>query len=166
MQKAKVKRKSCNSLWSAAEHNNANQDRVAGDAHFGAAMSYDYWKLVHGRNSFDGAGAQVCGYVHYDDTPGDGHGYDNAGWTGAEMVCGDGGTRYRPLTSLDVCAHELGHAVCQYTTAPTAARLTGLAPAATLTAGAYPNPAQDVLRLTLTDGQQTQQPHNQRRGLR
>ena len=90
---------------------------MAGDAHFGAEQTYDYWSVVHGRNSFDNAGTQVRSYVHYDPTPGDGHGYDNAGWTGTEMVYGDGDVKFRPLAALDVCAHELGHAVCQYTAA-------------------------------------------------
>lgn len=29
--------------WTAAEYNNANYDNVAGDAHFGAQSTYDYW---------------------------------------------------------------------------------------------------------------------------
>ena len=31
------------------------------------------------------------------------------------MFFGDGSTYFRPLTSLDVCAHELGHGICQFT---------------------------------------------------
>ena len=101
--------------WTVAEHNNANFDNVAGDAHVGAQATYDYWKNVHGRNSFDNAGAKIKSYVHFDETPGDGVGTENAFWDGAEMIYGDGGTRFRPLTSLDVCGHEIGHAVCEKT---------------------------------------------------
>ena len=101
--------------WLAAQFNNANQDWVAGDAHFGAQQTYDYWSVVHGRQSFDGNGARIKSYVHYDDTPGDGHGYDNAFWNGSVMSYGDGDVKFKPLTSVDICAHELGHAVCQYT---------------------------------------------------
>ncbi|MCA8833204.1 M4 family metallopeptidase [Hymenobacter pini] len=97
------------------EYNNANFDNVAGDAHFGAQATYDYWKNVHGRNSYDNAGAKIKSYVHFDDTPGDGVGYENAYWNGSVMTYGDGASRFRPLTSLDVCGHEIGHAVCEKT---------------------------------------------------
>ncbi|GAB3729008.1 hypothetical protein GCM10027594_11110 [Hymenobacter agri] len=97
------------------EYNNANFDNVSGDAHVGAQATYDYWKNVHGRNSFDNAGAKIKSYVHFDDTPGDGVGYENAYWNGSVMTYGDGASRFRPLTALDVCGHEIGHAVCEKT---------------------------------------------------
>jgi bacillolysin len=97
------------------EYNNANYDNVAGDAHFGAQSTYDYWKGVFGRNSYDNAGAKIKSYVHFDDTPGDGVGYENAYWDGAEMTYGDGASTFKPLTALDVCGHEIGHAVCEKT---------------------------------------------------
>ncbi|WP_052695405.1 M4 family metallopeptidase [Hymenobacter sp. AT01-02] len=100
--------------WTAAEYNNANYDNVAGDAHFGAQATYDYWSAVHGRNSYDNAGAKIKSYVHYDDVPG-GAGYENAYWNGSVMTYGDGATTFKPLTSMDVCAHEIGHAVCEKT---------------------------------------------------
>jgi bacillolysin len=96
------------------EYNNANFDNVAGDAHVGAQATYDYWKNIHGRNSFDNAGAIIKSYVHFDDVPG-GAGYENAYWDGVRMTYGDGATRFRPLTALDVCGHEIGHAVCEKT---------------------------------------------------
>ena len=95
--------------WTAAEYNNANFDNVAGDAHVGAQFTYDYWKNIHGRNSYDNAGAKIKSYVHY------GRSYENAYWNGSVMTYGDGATRFRPLTSLDVCGHEIGHAVCEKT---------------------------------------------------
>ena len=101
--------------WTAAEYNNANFDNVAGDAQMGAQCTYDYWKAIHGRNSYDNAGAKIKSYVHFDDTPGDGVGYENAYWNGSVMTYGDGATRFRPLTALDVCGHEIGHAVCEKT---------------------------------------------------
>ena len=97
------------------EYNNANFDNVAGDAHVGAQATYDYWKNIHGRNSYDNAGAKIKSYVHFDDTPGDGVGYENAYWNGSVMTYGDGASRFRPLTALDVCGHEIGHAVCEKT---------------------------------------------------
>jgi Zn-dependent metalloprotease len=97
------------------EYNNANFDNVAGDAHFGAQATYDYWKAVFNRNSFDNAGAKIKSYVHFDDTPGDGVGFENAYWNGSVMTYGDGASTFKPLTALDVCGHEIGHAVCEKT---------------------------------------------------
>jgi Zn-dependent metalloprotease len=101
--------------WTAAEYNNANFDNVAGDAHFGAQATYDYWKAVHARNSYDNAGAKIKSYVHYDDTPSTSAGYENAYWNGSVMTYGDGASTFKPLTALDVCGHEIGHAVCEKT---------------------------------------------------
>ncbi|MBC7447568.1 MAG: M4 family metallopeptidase [Hymenobacteraceae bacterium] len=100
--------------WTAAEYNNANFDNVAGDAHFGAQATYDYWSAVHARNSYDNAGAKIKSYVHFDDVPG-GAGFENAYWNGSVMTYGDGASTFKPLTALDVCAHEIGHAVCEKT---------------------------------------------------
>ena len=36
---------------------------------------------------------------------------DNAYWTGEYMVFGNGANSFYPLTSLDVCGHEIGHGV-------------------------------------------------------
>ncbi|NVO83948.1 M4 family metallopeptidase [Hymenobacter terrestris] len=94
------------------EYNNANFDNAALDAHYGAQSTYDYFKNIHGRNSYNNAGAVIKNYVHFDDMPGDGVGYENAFWDGSRMTYGDGATRFDPLTSLDVAAHEIGHAVC------------------------------------------------------
>jgi bacillolysin len=95
--------------WTATEYNNSNFDWVAGDAHAGAEATYDYWKNVHGRNSYDNTGAKIKSYVHY------GRSYENAYWNGSVMTYGDGASRFRPLTALDVCGHEIGHAVCENT---------------------------------------------------
>ncbi|MBC6605981.1 M4 family metallopeptidase [Hymenobacter sp. BT188] len=97
------------------EYNNANLDNAALDAHYGAQSTYDYFKNIHARNSYNNAGAKIKSYVHFDDTPGDGKGYENAYWNGSVMTYGDGYTRFDPLTSLDVAAHEIGHAVCSST---------------------------------------------------
>lgn len=83
------------------------------DAHWGAEKVYDYWLTMHGRNSFDNAGAAINSYVHYL------VGYDNAMWDGTEMIYGDGtgiaAGGFSPLTAVDICAHEIGHAVCTHT---------------------------------------------------
>lgn len=91
----------------------ASNDDIALDAHWGAEMVYDYWLSHHNRYSFDNNNGAINSFVHY------GPAYDNAFWNGSVMTYGDGsGTTaagFRPLTSLDVCGHEIGHGVCSYT---------------------------------------------------
>ncbi len=85
---------------------------VALDAHWGAEVVYDYWLNEQGRNSYNNSGAPLNSYVHYLVN------YNNAFWNGSQMVYGDGSglpSGFLPLTSLDVCAHEIGHGVCQFT---------------------------------------------------
>lgn len=115
--------------WSAAEHyrndfslsypahNETSNDDIALDAHWGAEIVVRYWADVHGRSSHDNKGTKILNYVHYGDA------YDNAFWNGTAMTYGDGsyqgGTNpngsFAPLTSLDVCGHEIGHGVCSAT---------------------------------------------------
>ena len=97
--------------WTAAEYNNVNKDNGALDAHWGAEKTYDYWSTVHGRNSYNNAGAAIKSYVHYSSA------YNNAYWNGSVMTYGDGsGTGgFDILTSIDVAGHEIGHAVCSST---------------------------------------------------
>lgn len=94
--------------WSAAEYDNLAKDNGALDAHWGAATTYDFWLNIFGRNSFDDNGARIRSYVHF------GNNYNNATWNGAVMTYGDGNS-FDILTSIDVCGHEIGHAVCTYT---------------------------------------------------
>ncbi|WP_410779761.1 M4 family metallopeptidase [Hymenobacter negativus] len=95
--------------WTVAEFDNTAKDNAALDAHFGSTQVYDYWMTVHGRDSWDGLGSKLINYVHFSNN------YDNANWNGTAMRYGDGATLFRPLTALDVCAHETGHGVCQAT---------------------------------------------------
>ena len=73
------------------------------DAHWGAELTYDYFNLVHGRNSFDGNGAPLTSYVNYST------GFQNAFWNGQVMTYGAGGGNSRPFSTLDVCGHEFTH---------------------------------------------------------
>ncbi|MBE2290452.1 MAG: Ig-like domain-containing protein [Chitinophagaceae bacterium] len=85
---------------------------VALDAHWGAEVVYDYWLNEQGRNSYNNSGGPLNSYVHYLIN------YNNAFWNGSQMVYGDGSgppSGFLPLTALDVCAHEIGHGVCQFT---------------------------------------------------
>ncbi|MBL7916236.1 MAG: M4 family metallopeptidase [Bacteroidia bacterium] len=86
-----------------------NQDDAALDAHWGTQMTYDYYFLTHGRNSYNNAGAVLRSYVHYSSN------YNNAFWNGSQMTYGDGnGSTFSPLTELDVVAHELTHGVTNF----------------------------------------------------
>ncbi|MFY7750343.1 M4 family metallopeptidase [Exiguobacterium indicum] len=99
-------------LWADADNVfNATYDRAAVSAHVNAAKTYDFYKNTYGRNSFDNAGARLNSTVHYSTN------YNNAFWDGTKMVYGDGdGTTFVALSgALDVVAHELTHAVTEYT---------------------------------------------------
>ncbi|MEI8146275.1 MAG: M4 family metallopeptidase [Alphaproteobacteria bacterium] len=70
-----------------------------------------FYQTVFGRNSIDGRGMTLLSSVHY------GVGYNNAFWTGGQMVYGDGdGQIFLDFTaSDDVLGHELTHGVTQNT---------------------------------------------------
>ncbi|OZC02665.1 M4 family metallopeptidase [Rubricoccus marinus] len=80
--------------------------RAGVDAHYGAVTVYDYYQNTHGRNSYNGAGANITSTVHHRVN------YNNAFWNGQQMVYGDGdGSQFQALVDLDIVAHELTHAV-------------------------------------------------------
>ncbi|PIP54217.1 MAG: hypothetical protein COX07_06525 [Bacteroidetes bacterium CG23_combo_of_CG06-09_8_20_14_all_32_9] len=86
---------------------NAQQDEVATDAHWGAEKTYDYYYLIHGRNSIDGSGFKLMSYIHYDVS------YSNAFWDGTRMTYGD--DNGSPFTTLDICGHEITHGLTEFT---------------------------------------------------
>ncbi|UQA97761.1 M4 family metallopeptidase [Streptomyces halobius] len=81
------------------------------DAHFGAALTWDYYKNVHGRSGIRGDGVGAYSRVHY------GNNYVNAFWSDSCfcMTYGDGSGNAKPLTSIDVAAHEMTHGVTSAT---------------------------------------------------
>ncbi len=86
----------------------ASRTSAAADAAYGFTMTWDYFRLVHGRNGIDGTGKQVYSRVHY------GSKYNNAFWQGACfcMTYGDGdGVSMKSLISMDVAGHEMAHGV-------------------------------------------------------
>jgi Zn-dependent metalloprotease len=95
--------------WTATEFNNAQKDNAALDAHWGSMKTFDFFKEKFDRNSYDDNGTKMKSYVHY------GVNYVNAFWNGAVMTYGDGNGVVDPLTSIDICAHEIGHAICSST---------------------------------------------------
>ena len=82
-----------------------NSDDVAVSAHWAAEKTYDYYLNTFQRNSYDGNGAVLLSYVHFSVS------YANAFWDGSKMTYGDGDSQYSPLTSIDICGHEITHAV-------------------------------------------------------
>jgi Zn-dependent metalloprotease len=86
-------------------------DNSVNQAFNGLGATRQFYKDVHGRNSIDGRGLRLQGYVHR------GTKYNNAFWDGQEMVFGDGdGKIFTDFTgSLDVIAHELTHGVTEHT---------------------------------------------------
>lgn len=95
----------------SATWNITGTNQAATDAHWGAEVTYDYYNIVHARNSIDDAGLALLSYVHYDVN------YDNAFWDGQRMTYGDGnvGNGFLIMTALDVCGHEITHGLTQYT---------------------------------------------------
>jgi Zn-dependent metalloprotease len=90
--------------------NGATSDRAsaAADAHFGIATTWDYFKIVHGRNGIANDGKGALSKVHY------GRNYVNAFWSDACfcMSFGDGdGVNYAPLVDLDIAGHEMSHGI-------------------------------------------------------
>ncbi|MFF5537159.1 M4 family metallopeptidase [Streptomyces cinerochromogenes] len=77
----------------------------------GLGTTRDFYQKVFQRNSLDGLGMRLDGYVHFD------AGYNNAFWDGRQMVFGDGdGRMFTDFTgSIDVIAHELTHGVTEFT---------------------------------------------------
>src|SRR5262249_50028138 len=78
-----------NDVWGETTDN--ARTKAAVDAHYGAEMTYDFYKNVLGRDSIDGSGEQLKSYVHLDTN------YDNAYWDGSQMNYGDGdGKEFSP----------------------------------------------------------------------
>ncbi|HEX9962610.1 MAG TPA: M4 family metallopeptidase [Pyrinomonadaceae bacterium] len=104
---------------------NTTIQRAGVDAHFGAAKTYDYFLNVHGRNGIDGAGGPgttaaaanssislITSRVHF----GTSGRYNNAFWYNNRMSYGDGdGVSFSPLTTIDICGHEMTHGITENT---------------------------------------------------
>jgi bacillolysin len=93
-----------------AEGGAATGDADSDNAYLFAGVTYDYFLSNFGRDSYDGAGAQLRSTTHYCPAsicPGN---YENAFWNGSQMVYGNGFA-----SADDVVGHELAHAVTEYT---------------------------------------------------
>lgn len=94
-----------------SEDGKASADESVNLAYDGFGFTKDFYREVLSRNSIDGRGMRLEGFVHR------GHNYNNAFWDGQEMVFGDGdGVLFTDFTrSIDVIAHELTHGVTEFT---------------------------------------------------
>ncbi|MFJ5833668.1 M4 family metallopeptidase [Streptomyces sp. NPDC093089] len=88
-----------------------NNQTAAVDAHYGAQLTWDYFKNVHARNGIRNDGVAARSRVHY------GNSYTNAFWWDYCfcMTYGDGDYNTNPLTSIDVAAHEMTHGITSST---------------------------------------------------
>jgi thermolysin len=81
---------------------------AAVDAHFFAGVVGQYYQTHHTRKAIDGQGGAMVSTVHFSTA------YDNAAWDGTEMLYGDGGQIFKPLSAaVDVVGHEFTHGVTQ-----------------------------------------------------
>ncbi|MET9730199.1 M4 family metallopeptidase [Streptomyces sp. NPDC006458] len=89
----------------------ANAQTAGVDVHYGAQLTWDYYKNVHARNGIRNDGVAAYSRVHY------GSAYINAFWDDSCfcMTYGDGENNAKPLTSIDIAAHEMTHGVTSNT---------------------------------------------------
>ncbi|KAL7915147.1 hypothetical protein GGI35DRAFT_436176 [Trichoderma velutinum] len=92
------------------------RDRQVNNVYDGIGITVKFFHTVFSRDAIDGKGGTPIVTVHYDEDP-EIYGYDNAFWDGTQLAFGDGdGILFDYFTdSLDVVAHEVTHAVTQYT---------------------------------------------------
>ncbi|WP_460106565.1 M4 family metallopeptidase [Streptomyces sp. YKOK-J1] len=89
----------------------SNAATAGADAHYGAAVTWDFYKSTFNRSGIKNNGVGAYSRVHY------GNSYVNAFWDDGCfcMTYGDGSGNADPLTSLDVAGHEMSHGVTSNT---------------------------------------------------
>jgi Zn-dependent metalloprotease len=92
-------------------------DRQVNNAYDGVGITVKFLHTVFGRNAISGNGGTPIVTVHHDPDTMNHPGYNNAFWNGVQLAFGDGdGIIFDHFAdSLDVVAHELTHAITQYT---------------------------------------------------
>ncbi|MYY03251.1 MULTISPECIES: M4 family metallopeptidase [unclassified Streptomyces] len=82
-----------------------DRQTAAVDAHYGAALTWDFYKSAFGRDGIAGDGKAAYSRVHY------GNAYVNAFWDDSCfcMTYGDGADNKSALTAVDVAGHEMSH---------------------------------------------------------
>ncbi|WP_307622532.1 M4 family metallopeptidase [Streptomyces sp. V3I7] len=89
----------------------SNAATAGADAHYGAAVTWDFYKNTFGRSGIKNNGVGAYSRTHY------GNAYVNAFWDDSCfcMTYGDGSANAKPLTSIDVAGHEMSHGVTSNT---------------------------------------------------
>ncbi|OKJ05569.1 M4 family metallopeptidase [Kitasatospora sp. CB01950] len=89
----------------------SNRQSAAVDAQFDAAVTWDYFKNTFGRNGIRNNGVGITSRVHV------GNGLMDLFWddTCYCMSYGDGRSNSKPMTELDVAAHEMSHGITAVT---------------------------------------------------
>lgn len=82
-------------------------DAAVDEAYDGLGITYNFFWDVYGRNSIDDKGMQIDATVHY------GQAYDNAFWSGKQIILGDGdGELFNRFTiAVEIIAHTLAHGI-------------------------------------------------------
>nr|WP_317445493.1 M4 family metallopeptidase [Streptomyces collinus] len=90
---------------------NSSAATAGADAHYGAAVTWDFYKNTFGRSGIKNDGVGAYSRVHY------GNSYVNAFWDDGCfcMTYGDGSGNAKPLTAIDVAGHEMSHGVTSNT---------------------------------------------------
>ncbi|MGP4085244.1 M4 family metallopeptidase, partial [Streptomyces sp. KR55] len=98
-----------NDIW--GDGTSADRQTAAVDAAYGAQKTWDFYHDRFGRNGIADDGVGARSRVHYGD------GFANAFWDDLCfcMTYGDGLNNARPLTELDIAAHEMTHGVTSAT---------------------------------------------------
>ncbi|WP_328483894.1 M4 family metallopeptidase [Streptomyces sp. NBC_00377] len=89
----------------------SNTQTAGVDAHYGAQVTWDFYKNTFGRSGIKNDGVAAYSRVHYSTA------YVNAFWDDDCfcMTYGDGTSSTHALTSLDVAGHEMSHGVTSNT---------------------------------------------------
>ncbi len=84
-------------------------DAAVDEAYDGLGITYNFFWDIYGRNSIDDKGMQLDAAVHY------GQSYDNAFWSGKQIIFGDGdGKLFNRFTiAVDVIAKEFMNGVVE-----------------------------------------------------
>jgi vibriolysin len=98
----------------------SSADSAVMGAYNNTGLAYDYYKTVHGRDSYDGSGSVIVSSVHGQFSAGTSCTKNNAAWLDSpynQMAFGDGdGSTFSNLANgIDVTTHEFSHAVCSRT---------------------------------------------------
>jgi bacillolysin len=95
--------------WTAAEYDNSTTKNATTDMYWAQETFYDYFKLKHNRSGLDNTNTAGMLGTYYPEQ------LDKAAWLGGFAAFYKGNTIFRPMTSVDIVAHEFAHAMGDYT---------------------------------------------------